>query len=65
MANGYIAYEDSIGHNFLVLPDGSYVCVRSGVSMLHGEAYRLSEGKMGKICTDGQSIKLIWKDKES
>ena len=57
-----ITFEDSRGHNFLVLPDGSYVCVRSGVTMLHGEAYRLSDRKMRRICTDGESVKLIWKD---
>ena len=60
-----ITFEDSCGHNFLVLPDGSYVCVRSGVAMLHGEAYRLSDRKMRRICTDGQSLRLIWKDKET
>ncbi len=61
--DGRRLYEDitcahSIGHSFLVLPDGSYVCVRSGVSMLHGEAYWLSNGRMRKICGQEQSQKL-------
>ena len=53
-----IAFADSCGHRFLVLPDGSYVCARNGVSMLQGEAYLLSNKKMRKICTDGQSVVL-------
>ena len=60
-----ITFEDSCGRKFLVLPDGSYVCIRSGVTMLHGEAYQLENRKMRKICADGHSVKLIWKDKES
>ena len=53
-----ITFGDSCGHRFLVLPDGSYVCVRSGVSVLHGEAFILSDKRMRKICTDGQTVKL-------
>lgn len=53
-----IAFEDSCGHRFLVLLDGSYVCVRNGISMLQGEAYLLSDRKMRKICADGQSVML-------
>ena len=53
-----ITFADSCGHRFLVLPDGSYVCVRNGISMLHGEAYLLRNSKMRKICTDGQSVML-------
>ena len=53
-----ITFEDSCGRSFLVLPDGSYVCVRNGISMLQGEAYLLSNRKMRKICTDGQSVVL-------
>lgn len=53
-----ITFADSRGHSFLALPDGSYVCVRSGISMLHGEAYLLRNSKMRKICTDGQSVML-------
>lgn len=53
-----ITFDDSCGHRFLVLPDGSYVCVRNGISMLHGEAYWLSNKRMRKICTDGHSVVL-------
>ena len=53
-----ITFADSRGHSFLALPDGSYVCVRNGISMLHGEAYLLRNSKMRKICTDGQSVML-------
>ena len=53
-----ITFADSCGHRFLVLSDGSYVCVRNGISMLQGEAYLLSNKQMRKICTDGQSVVL-------
>lgn len=53
-----ITFADSRGHSFLALPDGSYVCVRNGISMLHGEAYLLRNSKMRRICTDGQSVML-------
>ncbi len=53
-----ITFDDSCGHRFLVLPDGSYVCVRNGVTMLYGEAYWLSDKHMRKICTDGHSVVL-------
>ena len=53
-----ITFADSRGHSFLALPDGSYVCVRNGINMLHGEAYLLRNSKMRKICTDGQSVML-------
>jgi len=53
-----ITSDDSCGHRFLVLPDGSYVCVRNGISVLQGEAYLLSNKRMRKICTDGQSVVL-------
>ena len=53
-----ITFEDSCGHRFLVLPDGSYVCVRNRISMLHGEAYWLSDRRMRKICTEGHSVVL-------
>lgn len=53
-----ITFTDSCGHKFLVLPDGSYVCVRSGISMLQGEAYLLSDKRLRKICADGQSVVL-------
>ena len=53
-----ITYPDSYGHRFLVLPDGSYVCVRGGRSQLFGEAYFLEDGLLRPICGSGQSIPL-------
>ena len=53
-----ITFEDSCGHRFLVLPDGSYVCIRNGISVLHGEAYWLSNRRMRKICTEGNTLVL-------
>lgn len=53
-----ITYPDSYGHRFLVLPDGSYVRVSEGQSVLHGEAYLLEDSMMWKICRNHESIKL-------
>lgn len=47
-----ITYADSFGHSFLVLPDGSYVRVSAGQSVLYGEAYLLEDGQMRRICSN-------------
>lgn len=53
-----ITYEDSFGHSFLVLPDGSYVRAEQGTSKLFGEAYLLEDGQMKQICSHRESIIL-------
>ncbi len=44
-----IAYPDSWGNCFLVLPDGSYVHIRNGKVKVCGQAYALSDGVMNEI----------------
>lgn len=53
-----ITYGDSYGNCFLVLPDGSYLLVENGAETVWGEAWQLTDGKMYKICENGQLMKL-------
>ena len=53
-----ITYADSMGHSFLVLPDGSYVLGENGHETLYGEAWRITDGSIEKICRDGQTLAL-------
>ena len=53
-----ITYPDSMGRRFLVLPDGSYLFSENGRQTLYGEAYRLADGVLTKICSDGASISI-------
>ncbi len=41
-----IAYPDSYGNHFLVLPDGSYVHICDGETNIYGEGYWLADGVM-------------------
>lgn len=49
---------DSFGHEFLVLPDGSYVLCENGRETLYGRAYRIADGEFGQICADEESVVL-------
>lgn len=53
-----ITYADSAGRSFLVLVDGSYVLSVDGHETLHGEAYRIRDGRIEQICSEGESIDL-------
>lgn len=53
-----ITFEDSIGHAFLVLVDGSYVLEGDGRCEVYGEAYVIFSGRMLKICEEGGMISL-------
>lgn len=54
-----ITYGDSYGRNFLVLPDGSYLLIKDGVETVWGEAWKIADGKLEKICENDEQI--IWK----
>ncbi len=45
-----ITYPDSFGHPFYALVDGSYLLCSTGRTELHGEAYRILDGTIQKIC---------------
>lgn len=53
-----IAYPDSVGRAFYVLPDGSYLYCKDGIEEIRGEAYRIRNGVMEQICRDGQVFPL-------
>ena len=53
-----ITYADSYGRAFVAMPDGSYILEEDGVSLLFGEGYLVSEGKMEKICEDEEAVEL-------
>lgn len=53
-----ITFEDSIGHAFIVLVDGSYVLEENGRSEVSGEAYLISNGRMIRICSEGETLSL-------
>ena len=48
-----IAYPDSMGRKFYVLPDGSYIYIHNGREELRGEAWLIEDGVMHKISEDG------------
>ncbi len=48
-----ITYADSMGQRFLILPDGSYVHIKNGVSAIYGEAYELADGVLKTIDDQG------------
>ena len=53
-----ITFEDSAGHSFLVLVDGSYALSVNGRETLHGEAYLIRDGHIEQLCAEGETIEL-------
>ena len=53
-----ITYRDSQGRTFYALVDGSYVLVQDGREVLYGEAYRIEDGEIGKVCEKGECVVL-------
>ncbi len=53
-----ITYGDSYGHEFLALCDGSYVLIEDGVETIYGEAYRILDGQISLMCSDGDMLTL-------
>lgn len=53
-----IAFADSYGNHFLVLPDGSYLLSVDGDESVWGEAWVLSDGYMDKFCENGEVRQL-------
>lgn len=53
-----IAYPDSTGREFYALLDGSYILCENGTETLYGEAYRIRDGKIEKICRDSETLLL-------
>ena len=53
-----IAYPDSMGREFVILPDGSYIHAQGGAEELRGEGWLLRDGKMEKVCGEGERVAL-------
>ena len=53
-----ITYGDSWGECFYAFVDGTYLLVENGLTTLHGEAYRLADGKMEPISQLGDVLEM-------
>lgn len=53
-----ITYGDSMGKNFLVLPDGSYLLIDESNETVWGEAYKISDGRIWEICSENEHV--LW-----
>ena len=53
-----ITYPDSMGNCFYALVDGSYIISCGGIEMIYGEAYRIADGEIQKICDEGWTYTL-------
>ena len=53
-----ITYEDSMGHCFFALPDGSFIRLDENSTLLFGEAYTISDGCLEQISLDGDIVEL-------
>ncbi|MGN1002187.1 MAG: Type 1 glutamine amidotransferase-like domain-containing protein [Oscillospiraceae bacterium] len=53
-----VTYPDSMGRCFYALVDGSYLYGRDGVEELRGEAYRIRDGVLEQISSEGEVLHL-------
>lgn len=53
-----ITYSDSMGRQFYVLVDGSFILGRDGREELRGEAYLIEDGVLTQISREGDVTKL-------
>lgn len=53
-----ITYPDSMGREFICLVDGSYIICENGKETLYGEGYRITNGTIEQISTEGQIVAL-------
>jgi hypothetical protein len=53
-----ITYPDSYGRTFYAIVDGSYVLQTEDRKEIRGEAYRIADGKIHKVCEYGDVLKL-------
>ena len=51
-----IAFGDSKGRTFYALPDGSYLKIADGKTLLYGEAYVIKDGKLVQINKDDEVL---------
>ena len=53
-----ITFADSMGHTFIVLPDGSYIYQDHEEQTLLGKAYRLKNGILEQVTRDGDVLNM-------
>ena len=53
-----ITFADSMGHTFIVLPDGSYIYQDHEEQTLLGKAYRLKNGILEQVTRDGDALDM-------
>lgn len=53
-----IAFADSMGHTFYAVTDGGYLLQTEDMSEIRGEAYMIRDGRMSRVCTDGNVLRL-------
>lgn len=53
-----IALSDSMGKEFIVLNDGSYILSDNGMEKVYGEAYRIKDGNIINLCGNDESVSL-------
>ena len=53
-----ITYPDSIGRAFHAIVDGSFVLQTEDRKEIRGEAYRIADGQIRKVCEYGEVLKL-------
>lgn len=51
-----IALPDSMGREFLALPDGSYLYITGGREELRGEAWLIKDGSIAQISREGETL---------
>ena len=53
-----ITYPDSFGRTFYAIVDGSYVLQTEDRKEIRGEAYRIADGTIKKVCDQGEVLRL-------
>ena len=53
-----ITFQDSMGHTFYAIVDGTYLLQTEQGAEIRGEAYRISDGKMTRISSEGDVYRL-------
>ena len=53
-----ITYPDSFGRTFYAIVDGSYVLQTEDRKEIRGEAYRIADGKISRVCGIGEVLAL-------
>ena len=53
-----VTYPDSQGRTFYAIPDGSYLFLDKGRAELRGEAYRIRDGRIERICRNGERAEV-------